>query len=206
MDPLVASMLAEQLPASIAENYRIAAAAYAPNAKPVPATVIDAQPVTAPVVNAQSVSTPVIDAQPVAAVQAQPNRIPRPRNSWILYRQDKSRELRSVDPTLTAGEICKSSAFFHDKIPTDKSAIMVSKMWKKENVGIRSKYVAMAAKEDAEHKLRYPDYRYNATRTANRRANLANKKLLSAHELHTGKLGEAIIPVGCDLDSLFSRS
>lgn len=37
-----------------------------------------------------------------------PRHIPRPRNSWIIYRSDKTRELRDMDPSLTASDICKS--------------------------------------------------------------------------------------------------
>ena len=33
--------------------------------------------------------------------------IPRPRNSWIIYRSDKTRELRNMDPSLTASDICE---------------------------------------------------------------------------------------------------
>lgn len=39
-------------------------------------------------------------------------RIPRPPNSWILYRQAKSRELSGADGQyagMTASELCKSS-------------------------------------------------------------------------------------------------
>jgi hypothetical protein len=35
--------------------------------------------------------------------------IPRPRNSRIIYRSDKTRELRDMDPSLTASDICKTS-------------------------------------------------------------------------------------------------
>jgi hypothetical protein len=36
--------------------------------------------------------------------------IPRPRNSWIIYRSDKTRELRDQDPSLTASDNCTSIA------------------------------------------------------------------------------------------------
>lgn len=34
-------------------------------------------------------------------------KIPRTPNSWILYRKDKSKELRQANPGMSAGEICE---------------------------------------------------------------------------------------------------
>lgn len=35
--------------------------------------------------------------------------IPRPPNSWILYRQAKSKEMSKKSPGMTASELCMSS-------------------------------------------------------------------------------------------------
>lgn len=52
--------------------------------------------------------------EPRAVRQRRPNNvrarraghIPRPRDSWIIYRSDKTRMLRDRDPTLTPSVIC----------------------------------------------------------------------------------------------------
>lgn len=38
-------------------------------------------------------------------------RIKRPRNSWIIYRSEKSRQLHTDRPGMSAGAICKSCRF-----------------------------------------------------------------------------------------------
>lgn len=34
-------------------------------------------------------------------------KVPRPPNSWILYRKDKSKELRQANPAMSTGQVCE---------------------------------------------------------------------------------------------------
>ncbi|MBE3042632.1 hypothetical protein IMZ48_08655 [Candidatus Bathyarchaeota archaeon] len=43
--------------------------------------------------------------------------VPRPRNKWILYRQEKSRDMLRENPSLSAGEICEFSGTYR-VVPT----------------------------------------------------------------------------------------
>ncbi|EFZ01123.2 MATA HMG-box domain protein [Metarhizium robertsii] len=78
--------------------------------------------------------------------------IPRPRNSWILYRQFKSRELRKDHPGITASEL----------------STLISNLWKNESDGEKAFWQKMAQEEDRMHKEKYPGYKYTTKRNADR--------------------------------------
>ncbi|KAK0612684.1 hypothetical protein B0T17DRAFT_478912, partial [Bombardia bombarda] len=69
-------------------------------------------------------------------------RIPRPRNSFIIYRQWMSGRIHDDIPGATAGEIS------------------VGLLWHKETPQVKDHFKELAAEEDRLHKLKYPDYRY----------------------------------------------
>ncbi|ROW07149.1 hypothetical protein VPNG_07390 [Cytospora leucostoma] len=75
-------------------------------------------------------------------------KIPRPPNSWILYRKDKSKELRQANPAMSTGEISTEA----------------SRQWKVEKPGIKDYYQALADEAARLHKIKYPDYRYKPGR------------------------------------------
>ncbi|KJK75532.1 hypothetical protein H634G_08896 [Metarhizium anisopliae BRIP 53293] len=78
--------------------------------------------------------------------------IPRPRNSWILYRQFKSRELRKDHPGITASEL----------------STLISNLWKNESDDEKAFWQRMAQEEDRMHKEKYPGYKYTTKRNADR--------------------------------------
>lgn len=65
-------------------------------------------------------------------------KIPRPPNSWILYRKDKSKQLN---------------------IATE-----ASRQWKVERQGIKDYYQTLADEAARLHKMKYPNYRYKPGR------------------------------------------
>ncbi|KAG5929559.1 hypothetical protein E4U42_005483 [Claviceps africana] len=81
-----------------------------------------------------------------SAVEAEDtaSHIPRPRNSWILYRQFKSRELRKDHSGITASEL----------------STMISSLWKNETDEEKAFWQRMAQEEDRLHKEKYPGYKY----------------------------------------------
>ncbi|CAK7235669.1 hypothetical protein SBRCBS47491_009374 [Sporothrix bragantina] len=74
--------------------------------------------------------------------------IPRPPNAWIIYRSQKSKEIRKELPHATAGYI----------------STVVSRMWKLEPRQTRLWYNAKAAELHRLHKEMYPSYKYNANK------------------------------------------
>ncbi|KAK7398312.1 hypothetical protein QQX98_012313 [Neonectria punicea] len=84
------------------------------------------------------------DVGPDAAI-TKPGHIPRPPNSWILYRTSKSQEVANQHPGISATQI----------------STVVSAMWKDEAPEVKAHWQAMAEEEDRKHKAQYPGYKYN---------------------------------------------
>ncbi|KAF8989227.1 putative HMG box protein, partial [Cyathus striatus] len=69
---------------------------------------------------------------------------PRPSNAFILYRRAMVKQVKAKHGEKPLGEISK----------------IIGKMWKAETPEFRKKYAIMAEEEKAEHKVKYPGYRY----------------------------------------------
>ncbi|OIW30585.1 hypothetical protein CONLIGDRAFT_713191 [Coniochaeta ligniaria NRRL 30616] len=98
-----------------------------------------------PVHNNRSVRT-IRDRRPNRPIVT--GHIPRPRNSWIIYRSDKTRELRDMNPSLTASDISR----------------ITSRLWAEELDHIKVEYQQRAQEEANQHTAMYPNYRYRARR------------------------------------------
>lgn len=75
-------------------------------------------------------------------------KIPRPPNSWILFRKDKSKELREANPGMSAGEVSTEAA----------------RQWKAMSDEDKGFYQEMAKQAALQHKIQYPDYVYRPGR------------------------------------------
>ncbi|KAL7917741.1 MAT1-1-3 [Trichoderma austrokoningii] len=82
-------------------------------------------------------------------VTTEPNRIPRPRNSWILYRQYFSGEFIKIYPGITASEL---------------STLIASK-WKDEPAHEKNYWRCLAEQEERNHKKKYPDYKFRVKKS-----------------------------------------
>ncbi|RKP39029.1 putative HMG box protein, partial [Dimargaris cristalligena] len=73
--------------------------------------------------------------------------IPRPRNAFIIYRQEKHRELvaGSTGPSIPNKEISK----------------IIGKMWREEPKLVKDEYHRRAEEEKTTHATTYPDYKYS---------------------------------------------
>nr|AVP71783.1 MAT1-1-3 [Juglanconis oblonga]AVP71787.1 MAT1-1-3 [Juglanconis oblonga] len=85
---------------------------------------------------------------PVSQTSTVQMRIKRPRNQWIIYRSEKSKQLHQSNPNMSAGAISTE----------------VARQWKSEPAEIKQFYADLADIEASEHKIRYPDYRYKPGR------------------------------------------
>ncbi|KAL7790731.1 MAT1-1-3 [Trichoderma ceciliae] len=77
------------------------------------------------------------------------NRIPRPRNSWILYRQYFSGEFTKTYPGITASEL----------------STLISTKWKNEPPCEKRFWNYLAEQEERNHKQKYPDYKYRVRKS-----------------------------------------
>ncbi|KAI0785528.1 high mobility group box domain-containing protein, partial [Abortiporus biennis] len=71
---------------------------------------------------------------------------PRPRNPWILFRGDALKMYKPAE-----GETGQQQAQVSKEI---------AKMWRNASPQIRAHYEDLAEIEKAEHKAKYPDYKY----------------------------------------------
>ncbi|KAI8340453.1 high mobility group box domain-containing protein, partial [Chlamydoabsidia padenii] len=74
----------------------------------------------------------------------QPIKVPRPMNCFLLYRQDKQKEILEKCPGANHRDISK----------------IISKWWKEATPQEKEPYVKKAALAKLEHARRYPSYKY----------------------------------------------
>ncbi|KAI0743416.1 high mobility group box domain-containing protein, partial [Daedaleopsis nitida] len=78
-----------------------------------------------------------------------PKKIPRPPNAWIIYRTDRLHEWRQGrspnDPPVKQADISR----------------LIAATWKVEPDHVKLEYEKRAAIAKAEHRKKYPDYKYN---------------------------------------------
>nr|BAE93757.1 mating type gene [Diaporthe sp. 930811-14] len=75
-------------------------------------------------------------------------KIPRPPTSWQLFLKDKSREIREENPNMSFGEVSTEAA----------------RQWKAMSDEDKGIYQAMAQEAAEQHKIQYPNYRYQPGR------------------------------------------
>ncbi|KAE8219206.1 hypothetical protein CF319_g7057 [Tilletia indica] len=113
-----------------------------------------------------------------------PERIKRPHNAWIIYRTEKSRELRDsflqgLLPTAAASSSSSSSSSSSNHAhllgtgATPKREADLSKylaaMWKNETPEVKEKYAERARAEREAHLQRHPGYRFQPRKLARSR-------------------------------------
>lgn len=87
-------------------------------------------------------------AQDATSSPQSTEKIPRPPNAWILFRKEKSKQLREANPSLSAGQVS-----------TEASA-----QWQAMSDEEKGFYHKMAQEAAEQHKIQYPGYRYKPGR------------------------------------------
>ncbi|KAJ5738332.1 hypothetical protein N7493_001487 [Penicillium malachiteum] len=101
------------------------------------------------------IATQVREAVSVGQVEApaRPGKIPRPMNSWILYRQHHHRAVSDANPNLPNTEISK----------------IIAAQWRDEPDATRLEWRELSEKMKAEHARAHPDYQYSPRRPGEKR-------------------------------------
>ncbi|GAA5867851.1 hypothetical protein JCM3774_005881 [Rhodotorula dairenensis] len=97
-------------------------------------------------------------ARPTAEERAASGHIPRPPNSFMLYRSAQNKLLSQV----------RSEE--GDKLQQADLSRMIAQMWQDETPEVREHYAKQAAAEKAEHALKYPGYTYRPKSSGRRKA------------------------------------
>lgn len=100
---------------------------------------------------------PATAGSDVTATEARP---PRPPNAWILYRSEKLRVIgESEAPRKPQAEISK----------------IISAWWKGESPDVRAYYERLSDEKKAEHQIKYPGYRFQPMKKAEKERQKAEK-------------------------------
>ncbi|KAI5265890.1 hypothetical protein E4T47_08438 [Aureobasidium subglaciale] len=79
-------------------------------------------------------------------------KVPRPRNAFILYRQNRQAAVVAQNPGLANPDISK----------------IIGEQWRNEPEGEKNRWKAYAEEEKLQHQQRYPSYRYQPKRSGRR--------------------------------------
>ncbi|KAJ3372912.1 hypothetical protein GGF31_001449 [Allomyces arbusculus] len=126
---------------------------------------------TAPVHATPAPATAAAAAAPRA--RAKPNKIPRPENSFFLYRRAVYPAVVKANPHVSNPDMSK----------------IISEMWRSELPEVREHYKHLAELAKKEHARKYPDYKYQPKRT--KRDAKAGTTSGSATASTTGSIGRA---------------
>ena len=111
----------------------------------------------------KSPMSPILDAYVYEADRAKRdkssrNAIPRPSNSFILYRREKHAEIMAQ---------YKGAKALNNNVISK----IVASMWKQESSEIKSFYSGKAEEEKRLHMLKYPDYKYRPRKNSSKGKN-----------------------------------
>ncbi|KAJ5306569.1 hypothetical protein PENANT_c031G11292 [Penicillium antarcticum] len=86
-------------------------------------------------------------------VPTRSTKIPRPPNSFILYRQANHHAVKDANPNITNNEISR----------------ILGARWKNESEEVRQRYIILADDLKKRHSLAHPDYQYTPRRPSERK-------------------------------------
>lgn len=114
--------------------------------------------------------------------------IPRPPNSFILYRQHHHHPVTAANPGVPNTEICESSMVRSDITVLTYSARMIADMWRNETPDVRKTFKELADERARLHKLAHPNYQYSPRRPSEKarrtpRVHMNTMPWLSQHPL-----------------------
>jgi len=121
----------------------------------------------------QEISKQVHEAVHHAGVKVPgiPVRVPRPPNSFILYRQSLHSSTTAENPGLRNTEICKPGQLLFPRwiLTYDIPARVIADKWRNESPEVRAHFKALADELKRQHEVDHPDYQYSPRRPGERR-------------------------------------
>lgn len=98
----------------------------------------------------------------------EPAHIPRPPNSFILYRQHHHHAVTNANPGTPNTQICESSIVHLFITLLTYSARIIADMWRNETPTVRNSFKELAEEKKRLHAKTYPDYQYSPRRPSER--------------------------------------
>lgn len=115
--------------------------------------------------------------EPKVKPKSKKDKIARPPNAFILYRQHHHPLVKSQFPNLHNNQICKSYYFFHTRFPADNGeAIMLGQQWQNETADIKAKFKSLAEDIKKKHLSAHPTYQYQPRKPAEKKRRMTRRK------------------------------
>jgi hypothetical protein len=127
----------------------------------------------------------------------EPAHIPRPPNSFILYRQHHHHTVTDANPGTPNTQICESSIVHAVISVLTYSARIIADMWRNETSKIRNSFKKLAEEKKRLHAKAYPDYQYSPRRPSEKvrrtpRIHMNNMPWLGQHPLGQQLVNNAV--------------
>ncbi|KFA81844.1 hypothetical protein S40288_01674 [Stachybotrys chartarum IBT 40288] len=90
-----------------------------------------------------------------------PEKIPRPSNAFMLYRQRHHTQVAAENP----------------KVPNPEISKIIGRQWREETSEVKAEFTRLADEAKQRHKERYPDYRYKPRRLAKAKSSQATDSI-----------------------------
>lgn len=105
-------------------------------------------------------------------------KIARPPNAFILYRQHHHAKVVAQYPQLHNNQICKSFQFINSPpIANGQTAIILGQQWQNEKDEVKAQFKATAEEIKKKHLNAHPDYQYQPRKPTERKRRMTRRKV-----------------------------
>lgn len=115
--------------------------------------------------------------KPKSKTVSKKDKVARPPNAFILYRQHHHPIVKSQNPDLHNNQICKSLVRSLNMTTADSSvAIMLGQQWQNEAADVKAQFKSMAEDIKKEHLSAHPNYQYQPRKPAEKKRRMTRRK------------------------------
>lgn len=105
------------------------------------------------------VTLPDVEDKPMGPIPNRGEKISKPRNSWILYRQYKNPKVTEANPGMHCSGICKLPSTIAMSSFLTFLAGIISQMWRTETADVKAHFKALAEQEKQQLLEQHPDWK-----------------------------------------------
>lgn len=110
------------------------------------------------------------------------DKVARPPNAFILYRQHHHPLVKASHPKLHNNQICKFAHQRSDGLANSSSAVILGTQWKNETESTKARYISLAQKLKVKHFLEHPDYQYQPRKPSEKKRRMTRRKAAALAE------------------------
>ena len=102
-------------------------------------------------------------------------KLPRPPNSFILYRQHHHPLMKAKNPSFHNNQICKSWHFLNASVLI-WPALILGKQWRDESEEVKDRFKALAEELKKQHLRDHPDYQYQPRKPTEKKRRMTRRR------------------------------